>query len=263
MNTSSPAVPFYFQSSEVRTVTIERNPWFVARDVCNILDYADTNVATQFLDDDEKLVHEIDGPGQRRNMLIISESGLYTLIIRSNKPEAKKFRKWVTSEVLPSIRKTGTYTAGPCPSTKRVNVNHTHIRGSLAPQGLDIRYTLDLTKIVLRPTEVGLTLLQRLTGVDVTDLVEDARSMRPRGESVASIVGFVDSCTVPVPGQRVLLADLYQQYAAWAADRGFNTAGIATNRIMAARLRDLGYSVIVRGGYTWVFDMAVKTEVLQ
>ncbi|MCP4594973.1 Bro-N domain-containing protein [Neptuniibacter sp.] len=85
------------------------NPWFVAKDVCDILEYADPNVALKGLDDDEKLLHQIDGTGQRRKMLIINESGLYTLILRSNKPAAKPFRKWVTAEVLPAIRKTGSY----------------------------------------------------------------------------------------------------------------------------------------------------------
>jgi hypothetical protein len=66
-------------------------------------------MATQNLDDDEKLLQEIFGAGQRRKMLTISESGLYTLIIRSNKPQAKSFRRWVTAEVLPTIRKTGGY----------------------------------------------------------------------------------------------------------------------------------------------------------
>ena len=75
---------------EVRTVLIDGEPWFVAKDVCNALGLADANVATQGLDEDEKLVHEFHGSGQRRQMLIISESGLYTLTIRSRKPSARQ-----------------------------------------------------------------------------------------------------------------------------------------------------------------------------
>lgn len=88
---------------------IDSDPWFVAKDVCDILDMSDTEVALRKLDDDEKLTRKIYGSGQNRKMICISESGLYALIMRSNKPEAKSFRKWVTSEVLPTLRKQGHY----------------------------------------------------------------------------------------------------------------------------------------------------------
>ena len=102
-------VPFYFQENEVRTVTIENEPWFVAADVCAVLEHSNTSVALSMLDDDEKGLRKVYTLGGEQEMLVISESGLYTLIIRSNKPQAKTFRKWVTAEVLPAIRKTGGY----------------------------------------------------------------------------------------------------------------------------------------------------------
>ncbi|MGA1846781.1 phage antirepressor KilAC domain-containing protein, partial [Deferribacter abyssi] len=77
-----------------------------------ILGYRDTEVALRKLEDDEKLTRKIYVSGQHRKVWLINESGLYALILRSNKPNAKKFRKWVTSEVLPSIRKTGKYEIG-------------------------------------------------------------------------------------------------------------------------------------------------------
>lgn len=83
--------------------------WFVAKDVCEALGYNDVDSAVRKLDEDEKLNRKIYVSGQNREMTTINESGLYTLILRSNKPEAKPFRKWVTSEVLPSLRKYGTY----------------------------------------------------------------------------------------------------------------------------------------------------------
>ena len=91
------------------------DPWFVAKDACDCLAIADASQACQNLDDDEKQVvtREFDSllfrESKAQAMTLISESGLYTLVMRSNKPEAKVFRKWVTSEVLPSIRKTGGY----------------------------------------------------------------------------------------------------------------------------------------------------------
>ncbi len=94
---------------QVRTVEKEGEVWFVAKDVCTILDVKNTSQALQGLDEDEKLIYTLHISGQNRETAMVNESGLYTLVIRSNKPEAKQFRKWITSEVLPSIRKHGMY----------------------------------------------------------------------------------------------------------------------------------------------------------
>lgn len=94
---------------EVRTIVEGDEVWFVAKDVCNILGLDDVSHATDRLDGDEKLIRKLFVAGQNRNVLLVNESGLYTLVLRSNKPAAKQFRKWVTSEVLPSIRKHGLY----------------------------------------------------------------------------------------------------------------------------------------------------------
>lgn len=107
-------VAFSFGSQEIRTLTVNNNPWFVSKDVCSILAIR-TNDALNSLDEDEKGYDTIVTPGGPQEMGIVSESGLYSLILRSRKPEAKKFKKWVTSEVLPSIRKNGTYAATPEP----------------------------------------------------------------------------------------------------------------------------------------------------
>lgn len=91
---------------QIRTVTINNEPWFVAKDVCEVLEHSNTTMAMQMLEDDERTKLSLGRAGATN---VVNESGLYTLIIKSNKPSAKKFRKWITSEVLPSIRKTGTY----------------------------------------------------------------------------------------------------------------------------------------------------------
>lgn len=93
----------------IRVETIGGEPWFVAKDLCEILELEDVRRAVEPLDDDEKLTGEILQSGQNRKMWLVNESGMYALVIRSRKPEAKAFRRWVTSEVLPSIRKTGKY----------------------------------------------------------------------------------------------------------------------------------------------------------
>ena len=84
-------------------------PWWVAKDVCNVLGLTNSRMALEALDEDEKGVSKVYTLGGEQDMNIISESGLYALIMRSNKPEAKRFRKWVTGEVLPTLRKTGHY----------------------------------------------------------------------------------------------------------------------------------------------------------
>lgn len=101
--------PFDFNGSEVRIVTRDGEPWFVAADVCRILEIANNRDAVTSLEDDEKGVAITDTLGGSQKVQIISESGLFALIFKSRKAEAVKFRKWVTSEVLPQIRKTGGY----------------------------------------------------------------------------------------------------------------------------------------------------------
>lgn len=96
----------------LRGMLIEGEPWFIAMDVAKALDYSDAQKMTQKLDHDEIQNRQIGGFGNR-GVITINESGLYTSVLRSNKPEAKTFKKWVTSEVLPAIRKTGSYSVEP------------------------------------------------------------------------------------------------------------------------------------------------------
>ena len=92
----------------IRSLVMNGEPWFVASDVCEALSL-ETHVAVRRLDDDEKDRYSIPTLGGQQEMTIINESGLYSLILTSRKPQAKKFKKWVTSDVLPAIRKTGMY----------------------------------------------------------------------------------------------------------------------------------------------------------
>lgn len=98
---------FQFSESkqELRNIVENGKPWFIAKDVCDVLGLTDTNKALQSLDEDEKLTRKFFVSGQNRKMWVISESGLYALILRSNKPYARTFRKWITSEVIPQLLK--------------------------------------------------------------------------------------------------------------------------------------------------------------
>ena len=103
-----------FENAEfcsIEVVLIEGKEWFVAKSITDFLGFADAGQVSRYLDDDEKttLLIQHDGSNYKSKQVLISESGLYSLILRSRKPEAKKFKKWITSEVLPSIRKHGGY----------------------------------------------------------------------------------------------------------------------------------------------------------
>ena len=107
---------FNFEGHDVRAIAIDGEPWFVGKDVAEALGYGKgksiTNAVTNHVDDEDKGVTKIMTPGGRQKMVIINESGLYPLILSSKLDSAKKFKKWVTSEVLPSIRKNGGYIYG-------------------------------------------------------------------------------------------------------------------------------------------------------
>ena len=106
---------FDFNEAPVRVMLRDEQPWFVAADVCRVLEIANSRDAVSGLDEDEKItVANTDGnprAGIPHQIGLVSESGLYALVFKSRKPEAKKFRKWVTAEVLPAIRQTGRYEA--------------------------------------------------------------------------------------------------------------------------------------------------------
>ncbi|MEV8166179.1 Bro-N domain-containing protein [Rothia kristinae] len=100
---------FKYQDTTVRTITEDDQPWFVLADLCKVLGVRNARDVAARLDDDQKGVGQIDTPGGKQSMTIVNESGMYDVVLRSEKPEARPFRRWVTSEVLPTIRKTGSY----------------------------------------------------------------------------------------------------------------------------------------------------------
>lgn len=102
-------ISYTFKNTQIRTTVIDSEPWFVATDVAQALEYRAANDAIRTLDDDEKGTHILRTLGGDQQLTIINESGLYSLILRSRKPEAKAFKKFVTAEVLPAIRRQGYY----------------------------------------------------------------------------------------------------------------------------------------------------------
>jgi len=118
---------FNYSDIEVRTVIKDGEPWFVAKDVCNVLELDNVTRAIERLDEDEKGLTSIQTLGGQQEVNMVTESGLYNLIFTSRKEEAKQFRRWVTNEVLPSIRKTGRYELPA--STKQLQIKLDYITG--------------------------------------------------------------------------------------------------------------------------------------
>lgn len=104
-------ITWQFGEKQVRTVEIDGQPWWVAKDICAVLDLSNTTMAVAGLAEDERGINKIDTLGGPQEIIIINEPGLYRLIFSSRKPEAETFRRWVLHEVLPQIRKYGAYGA--------------------------------------------------------------------------------------------------------------------------------------------------------
>ncbi|HCT4312902.1 TPA: Bro-N domain-containing protein, partial [Staphylococcus aureus] len=101
---------FNFEELPVRTLEVDGEPYFIGKDVADILGYTNSRKAlSDHVDEEDKLTSRIVTAGQNRNVTIINESGLYSLIFSSKLENAKRFKRWVTSEVLPTLRKTGAY----------------------------------------------------------------------------------------------------------------------------------------------------------
>lgn len=165
---------FKFEDLPVRTLEIDDEPYFVGKDVSDILGYSNSRKALlDHVDEEDKLTSQIVTAGQRRSQTIINESGLYSLIFASKLESAKRFKRWVTSEVLPTLRKTGTYQVPSDP--------------------------MDALKLMFEATEQTKTEVEKVKA-DVTDLKENQRL--DAGE-----YGFVTKAI----NQRV--AHIKQQYA--------------------------------------------------
>lgn len=138
---------FQFEEYEVRFVGTADVPEWVAKDVCDVLGIRNASDTLAEFDDDEKGIAEIDTPGGKQRVLTVTEPGLYKLVTRSQKPNAKRFSKWVFRDVLPTIRKTGSYSVNPVS-------NH--------PQLLPLKVRRERLEII----QIGIHLLSQVGGVD-------------------------------------------------------------------------------------------------
>lgn len=187
-------VPFQFNNLPVRTISNNGAVWFVASDVCAILELTNTTVALENLDEDERSKFNlgrspVTGGGGEVN--IINESGLYALILRSRKKEAKRFRKWVTSEVLPQIRKTGVY----CPVITLTPEQQRQIQVAVAGKALGSSVAFrSIYRILKDHFKVGS--YKQIPSIRFSEAIEVIQNVRLRLTNVDDKTDSVDVCTI-------------------------------------------------------------------
>lgn len=242
---TTPVVLFDYNSNKIRTILKEGGSiWFVAKDVCRVLEIENhRDSVAKVLDEDEKGVDKIYSLGGPQEMATISESGLYTLIIRSNKPEAKPFRRWVTHEVLPSLRKTGQYSV---PGTEEDAADHARMISEAISQLNDGLMSVTASVRALNAAHGGGAVSSGVPGnggpSTVFGIRPVSRAIMMRDESVRD---FMEECCHIHPDASCKPMELHEAYLAWCregkvAPLGRNTfykslRAIATRAIFASR----------------------------
>ena len=218
MNTAS-MVPFAFGDNMVRLVRDDAgDPWFLAKDVCRVLELGNVSEALRGLDEDEKADISIsdvssNGVRQARSMLIITESGLYALVFRSRKQEAKAFSKWVRSEVLPTLRRTGRY-AMPGMDSAGPEVLH-HVKPAVRER------LLSTAQRVINMNGGGTLEEVEALFLRYCQLISHGTAVAGAGEAhidaaiEKEILRFAEECCQPDGNNRIQATRLYTAFARW------------------------------------------------
>lgn len=187
-------VPFNFNETEVRSVIGNDNePWFVAKDVCDCLGLKNVKTSVSKLDEEDKGIQSLNTLGGNQNMIVVNESGLYHLIFASYKEEAKAFKRWVTKEVLPTIRKTGSYslygkhdTVAFYKEYQRLNPNYEiaiEFNGIIATAFEDVTHDLLITGVELAKLIGKSPTTVRLTKLHNKDIITEGRAFVSLGQT--------------------------------------------------------------------------------
>lgn len=200
-------MPFDFEGAPVRVIEIDEAPWFVAADVCRVLEIGNSRQALSRLDDDEKGVTTNDTLGGNQEMAVISESGLYSLILTSRKPAAKRFKKWVTSELLPTIRRTGVWLGDDDVEEEQPVVKRT----SMDETDQKIRLVIEARRLWGPEAGRELWLQFNLAKVPCMEPV----AAIPWEQQETTIERFLSFCTVRVEGQKTEARHLFYAYVTW------------------------------------------------
>ena len=236
-HTQAAVIPFEYNSQQVRVIKdVRGSPWWVAKDVCNILNYKNhVKAIGDHLDEDEVTKrYLIDSLGRSQKTSTISESGLYTLILRSNKPEAKPFRRWVTHDVLPALRTTGSYSLPSAPPL------HTPDPQPDADGLLVIARELERLNRVFGAS-LGIARKAGLKGFDAAtaaDIMTRERTGRhvfamlrvsppydAPGNRYEAVPAFLDACCIDGAECAVSTTELYMRFKIWCATNNHRAVG--------------------------------------
>lgn len=272
---NAPAI-FAFNAAAVRVFNIENAPWFMASDIAGILGYRDAEKMTRMLDDDEKGTHLAGTPGGNQEVSIISESGLYSATFKSKRPEAKTFRKWVTSEVLPSIRQHGTYSmpgaaesvpeySNPLSLSHRADIAVAADRTFRAMMRSGRTVGLPLPQALRRANEITL----QKTGVDMLRELGAEDAILPRTQKhddpygVSSFFTAWMDGTLPVPFTVCRSTHFYRAYELWAEENGIDPTPVNVFFAKAYSHRDRVKKGVVHGkkGIRAVIPVGAKVGV--
>lgn len=216
-------LPFAFEDNLVRTILDENNePWFVAKDVCRVLEIANHRDAVAQLDEDEKdAVGISDAIGREQETTIISESGLYALVFRSRKPQAREFSRWVRKEVLPALRRTGTYTLAE--QDKAVGPQAPAWLGSLSRvQRLHCLRLAVQARQLEEPGNVE-DIFLRFCGY---------LALPEQGTEDVTLDNFIRTCCRQDEDGSLSAVDLYREFAVWCERRGSKQAVMTYRRFV-------------------------------
>lgn len=234
---------FGFGDQLVRVTDRDGGIWFVANDVCEVLEIKNPRSSLALLEEDERDgVHTVDAMGRSQQTTIISESGLYGLIFRSRKPVAVRFRKWVTGEVLPSIRRTGGFAMLAEPGDDP------------AAPAMDTMIDLEALRLKLQMVKMSLQLGGRAAGrrtwllnglPDVFEQGPDPALGAVLADAVADTIGdWMEMFVEPAPGHRAEVGVLYAHFAEWATAAG---RPVASQTGFGRYLRAQGYAAVKSG----------------
>lgn len=203
---------FAFGDNMVRVSDRNGDPWFVLADVCQVLEIRNRADAAARLDDDEKGVVTTDTLGGAQEMTIINESGLYSIVLTSRKPEAKRFRKWITAEVIPSIRKTGRYEMASAQSADAGEV--VDVMGFDTADGrMQIAARLDFVRTALRVQ--GREAARRAWDLSGLPCLLPERGEQQMGDIDATVREWIAERVERAVGARVQSSLLYADYLNW------------------------------------------------
>lgn len=204
---------FNYKQKEVRTVQVDGEPWFVAKDVCDVLELENVSRAVAGLDEDELTLLKVRAGGQAREVNAVNEPGLYSLIMRSRKPEAKAFKRWITHEVLPTIRKTGSYAAPqqPSPSIKTAHGLLEVDKAFRAALRMAKAIGLDANAAIISANQLA----RKVTGSDALQLLEVRGIERPVDDhplTPTEIGKFIGNISGQAVNKQLTLAGLQERH---------------------------------------------------